>query len=62
MKDAAEAMFVNQDPQYVDDDDDIGTSPINLPDPSLFSDFHENDMGDSGVDSQGEQRVAHGQD
>jgi hypothetical protein len=25
---------------YIDDDDDIvGTSPINLPDPSLFSDL-----------------------
>ena len=26
-----------------DDDDLVGTSPINLPDPSLFSDDHEND-------------------
>jgi hypothetical protein len=33
-----------EDPQYMDDDDDlVGTSPINLPDPSLFSDYHEND-------------------
>ena len=31
--------------QYMDEDDDlVGTSPINLPDPSLFSDYHENDM------------------
>jgi hypothetical protein len=28
-----------------EDDDLVGTSPINLPDPSLFSeDYHENDM------------------
>jgi hypothetical protein len=27
-----------------DDDDLVGTSPINLPDPSLFLDEHEHDM------------------
>lgn len=31
-----------------DDDDLVGTSPINLPDPSLFSDYHENDIGVNG--------------
>jgi hypothetical protein len=37
-------MYEDQQ-QYLDDDDDlVGTSPINLPDPSLFSDYHENDM------------------
>ena len=38
-----------QDPQFIDDDDDlVGTSPINLPDPSLFSDYHENEnIGES---------------
>ena len=25
------------------DDDDVGTSPINLPDPSVFSDLGENE-------------------
>ena len=39
-------MFI-EDNQYIDDDDDlVGASPINLPDPSLFSDYHENDNGD----------------
>ena len=41
-----EDMFVNEDNNYIDDEDDIGASPINLPDPSLFSDYHDNDMGD----------------
>jgi hypothetical protein len=41
-------MFI-EDNQYLDDDDDlVGTSPINLPDPSLFSDYHENDIGANG--------------
>ena len=40
-----EDMFVNEDMNYnIDDEDDIGTSPINLPDPSMFSDFHENEL------------------
>jgi hypothetical protein len=30
--------------QYDDDDDHVGTSPINLPDPSLFSDQYENEV------------------
>lgn len=28
----------------MDDEDEIGTSPINLPDPSLFMDDHDIDM------------------
>ena len=28
-----------------EEEDLVGTSPINLPDPSLFSDFPENDLG-----------------
>lgn len=41
-------MYI-EDNQYIDDDDDlVGTSPINLPDPSLFSDYHENDIGMNG--------------
>ncbi len=31
-----------------DDDDQLSTSPINLPDPSLFSELHDNDMGSFG--------------
>jgi hypothetical protein len=37
-------MFVNEDTNYLDDEEDIGTSPINLPDPSMFSDFLENEQ------------------
>jgi|TARA_B110000285_G_scaffold223779_1_gene279754 hypothetical protein len=41
-------MYI-EDNQYIDDDDDlVGTSPINLPDPSLFSDYHENDIVTNG--------------
>ena len=41
-------MYI-EDNNYMDDDDDlVGTSPINLPDPSLFSDYHENDIGTNG--------------
>lgn len=29
---------------HEDEEDLVGTSPINLPDPSLFSDIHDNDM------------------
>ena len=37
-------MIKGSSPQCLEDDDDqIGTNPINLPDPSLFSDFHENE-------------------
>ena len=42
-------MFVNEDNNFVDDEDDIGASPINLPDPSLFSDYHENDIDDQSL-------------
>ena len=41
-----------------DDDDLVGTSPINLPDPSLFLDDHENDMENFEMQIQGE---SHGQ-
>ena len=37
-------MFLNEENQFMQEEDDIGTSPINLPDPSLFSDIHENDV------------------
>jgi hypothetical protein len=37
-----------------DDDDLVGTSPINLPDPSLFLDDHENDMENFEMQIQGE--------
>ena len=40
-------MFVNEDMNYMEDEEDIGTSPINLPDPSMFSDFHENETHSS---------------
>ena len=49
-------MFFQEDPQYIDDDDDndfVGTSPINLPDPSLFSDDHYyNDQDGGNVQSE----------
>mmetsp|Transcript_1623 Transcript_1623/g.2873 ORF Transcript_1623/g.2873 Transcript_1623/m.2873 type:complete len:204 (+) Transcript_1623:693-1304(+) len=56
-------IFVNEDPHFMDDDDDIvGTNPINLPYPSVLSDFQDNDMsaqtGDSGLQSE---RIQHGQ-
>lgn len=51
---ASPDLFEDQH-QYMDDDDDlVGTSPINLPDPSLFSDYHENDMENFEISLQGE--------
>jgi hypothetical protein len=38
-------MFLNEENDFNQEDDDFGTSPINLPDPSLFSDLHDNDVG-----------------
>ena len=46
-------MFIDGDHNYLDEEDYIGTSPINLPDPSLFSDFHEGETGEENFDNSG---------
>lgn len=54
--DIQEDMFIDGDHNYLDEEDDIGTSPINLPDPSLFSDFHENETGEDNFEHNGSMR------
>ena len=41
---------MNEDYTYgIDEEDDlIGNQPINLPDPSLFSDLHDNELEGEG--------------
>lgn len=36
-------MFLNEENDINLDEDDFGTSPINLPDPNLLSEINEND-------------------